>query len=112
MTVLSVDWGVAWMLAGISVCTVFVILIILVLVLQVFSMLTEGPNKSAKSQPAAAVSAVPNTASLATASEEEKAAVATALYLYFNNSHDEESGILTIAQNPNSAWHAVLNPRL
>ena len=111
MTVLSVDWGVAWMLAGICVATVFFILLVLVLVLQIFSMVTKGSSKDVKSQPAA-VPAITKAASLATASEEDKAAVATALYLYLNNSHDEESGILTIAQEQDPAWHAVLNPSL
>ncbi len=111
MTVLSVDWGVAWMLAGISVATVFSILIILVLVLQIFSLLTKGSSKGTTSQPAA-VPVVSKAASLATASEEDKAAVAIALYLYLNNSHDVESGVLTIAQERYPAWHAVLNPTL
>ena len=38
--------------------------------------------------------------------------VATALYLYLNSAHDEESGVLTIKNNQSSNWHAVLNPRL
>ena len=38
--------------------------------------------------------------------------VATALYLYLNSAHDEESGVLTIKNSQPSNWHAVLNPRL
>lgn len=103
------SWADRCYLAGISVATVFVILIILVFVLQVFNLVAKGANKAPK---AAAPAPVANkVAPVADASEEEKAAVAIALYLYMNNAHDEESGVLTIAPNQ-SAWGAVLNPRL
>lgn len=40
----------------------------------------------------------------------ENAAIAMALYLYFNEMHDDESGVLTIKQaNPVSAWNSKLN---
>ena len=45
------------------------------------------------------------------ASEEDKAAVATALYLYFEEMDNRESHVLTIVPYP-SAWGATLNPRL
>lgn len=103
------SWADRCYLAGISVATVFVILIILVFVLQVFNLVAKGANKAPK---AAAPAPVANkVAPVVDASEEEKAAVAIALYLYMNNAHDEESGVLTIAPNQ-SAWGAVLNPRL
>lgn len=102
------NWADRWYLAGISVATVFVILIVLVIVLQVFSMVAKSASKAPK---AAVAPTATKAAPLAGASEEEKAAVAVALYLYMNNAHDEESGKLTIAQAP-SQWHAVLNPRL
>lgn len=110
MTVLSVNWGVAFTLAGISVCVVFAILVILVFVLQIFSMVAKGASKAPKTAKAAAPAAA-KAAPVADASEADMAAVATALYLYMNNAHDEESGVLTIA-NTTSAWHSVLNPRL
>jgi hypothetical protein len=45
------------------------------------------------------------------ASDEDKAAVAMALYLYFNERDNRESRVLTIVPYP-SAWGATLNPRL
>ena len=38
------------------------------------------------------------------------AAIATTLYLYMNNAHDEESGVLTIHMDEHTLWHAELNP--
>lgn len=104
------SWADRCYLAGISVATVFVILIVLVFVLQIFNMVAQGASKAPKAA-AAAAPAAPKATPVADASEEEKAAVATALYLYMNNAHDEESGVLTIAPSQ-SAWGAVLNPRL
>ncbi len=46
------------------------------------------------------------------ASDEEKAAVAVALYLYYYEKNNRENRILTIKPNPNSAWHSELNERL
>lgn len=111
LTVNLTSWADRWFLAGISVATVFAILIILVFVLAIFSFVaTKAANKgkavqSAQAKPATA--AVP----VSEASADDMAAVATALYLYMNNSHDEESGVLTITQG-NSSWGSVLNPRL
>lgn len=105
------SWADRCYLAGISVATVFVILIVLVFVLQIFNMVAKGANKAPKAAAVAAPVAAKAAAPIADASEEEKAAVATALYLYMNNAHDEESGVLTIAPSQ-SAWGAVLNPRL
>ena len=45
------------------------------------------------------------------ASEEDKAAVAMALYLYFQEKNNRENRVLTIVPYP-SAWGAQLNPRL
>lgn len=90
-----------WLLAGISIATVFCILIILVVVLQLFGLMGEKKGTVAaslsKAQP------------VASASEEEQAAVAVALYLYQNDAHDQESGVLTLRET-SSYWHSELNP--
>ncbi len=96
-TMLTIDltsWGDRWALAGISVLMVFVILIILVFLLQVFSAVA----KKSVGKPLAATP-------LAEATETEKAAVATALWLHFHSQHDIESGILTINTDYQSHWH-------
>ncbi len=109
MTFLAVnitEWSDRWMLAGISIATVFVILILLVGVLQLFGWFAK--------QSLPKVKAVPKANAATSAEEDDLAAVATALYLYQNEAHDEESGVLTI-QSPHtyhSDWHGELNQRL
>ncbi len=99
------DWPTAWLMTGIGVGVVFLILVLLVLVLSIFGKFISMTDTPAKAPAAPAAQPV------AEASEDDKAAVAVALYLYQNDMHDEESGVLTINET-NSAWHAVLNTRL
>ena len=117
MTLLSTDWGQAWGMAGISVCVVFSILVLLVGVLYIFSAVAT----STQARTAAAVKPKVLTgadyvkskqADIATASDAERAAIATAVYLYMGNQHDEESGVLTIHHTDHTAWHAELNRHL
>ena len=110
MQLLSISDPQIWLLAGISIGVVFSILIILVLILGVFTAVAKKTSAKAK--------AVKNTIETSLeaktfekASEEDKAAVATALYLYFQEKNNRESRILTIVPYP-SAWGAQLNPRL
>ena len=100
-----------WEMAGISIAMVFCILVLLVFILTIFSSVAKRGTKAAPKVASANVAA-PAAQPVAAASEAEKVAVATALYLYFSNAHDEESGVLTISHNPNTQWHAVLNTRL
>ena len=109
MTVLTVT-STAWYMAGISVCTVFAILVILVCVLVVFGRVSKSTNAS-KPEGIKAPALAPGKHADA-ADGDDLAVVATALYLYFNSAHDEESGVITIKNTQPSNWHAVLNPRL
>ncbi len=106
---LSANWSVAWLMTGMGIGVVFSILVILVLVLQVFSYVAQKSTKDNSVK--AGVAELPAAKPLAEASELDKAAVATALYLYQKSKGDQESGVLTIKKTP-SAWHAVLNERL
>ena len=51
-------------------------------------------------------------ADITSASDLDKVALATAVYLYMSNQHDEESGVLTIHHTDHTAWHAELNRHL
>ena len=117
MTLLSTDWGLAWGMAGISVGVVFSILILLVGVLYVFSWV--ATRKAVKAETAAKPKVLTGAeyvkskqADIASASDNEQAAIATAVYLYMGNQHDEESGVLTIHHTDHTAWHAELNRHL
>ena len=110
MQFLSISDPQIWLLAGISVLVVFSILLILVAILNIFTIVAKKTTAKAK--------AVKNTIetsleakSFEKASEQDKAAVATALYLYFNEKDNRENRVLTIVPYP-SAWGAQLNPRL
>ena len=99
----------AWYTAGICVGVVFAILIALVLVLCIFSYVAKRANKH---QLVAKVPALAPGKHADAADGDDLVVVATAIYLYLNSAHDEESGILTISNSQPSNWHAVLNPRL
>ncbi len=110
MTLLSIT-PEAWYLAGISIVAVFCILEILVLILNVFGRIagrTSGHTHRKADKPSLA----PGMHTDEVETEEEMAVIATAIYLYFNSKHDEESGVITIDNSRPSNWHAVLNPRL
>lgn len=49
--------------------------------------------------------------SISEASDADKAAIAFALHLYMESQHDQESGVLTIKNQP-SRWDFELNPRM
>ncbi len=117
ITTLSTDWGLAWGMAGISVGVVFTILLLLVGVLYVFNIVAAG--KEAKASEAAKPKVLTGAeyvkskqADIASASDLDKVALATAVYLYTANQHDEESGLLTIHHTDHTAWHAELNRHL
>lgn len=119
ITLLSVNWGDVWAMAGIGFGVVFIVLLLLVFVMFLLGYtvqklekpgtkkVTVAPATVAASTPApAATKAVP----ASEASDADKAAIAMALYLhFFNNVHDEESHVITIHHNEHSAWHHELN---
>lgn len=109
MFVLATDWPTVWLMAGIGIAVVFTILVLLVLVLQIFTVVAKKTTKAVKQSATAVKSAV---ACPITPEEEEQAALATAIYLYQEYNHDQESGMLTIHQPEFSLWHEELNERL
>ena len=109
MIALSTNWSEAWQMAGMSIGMVFVILLLIVAVLNIFTAIIKKTSAKAKDVKATYTTNKQDKA-FAEASNEDKAAVAVALYLYFNDDHDHESGVVTINQNP-KAWGRLLNPR-
>ena len=108
MILLTTDWGQAWTMAGIGPGVVFLILLLLVCILTVFSFVARGK----KEEPVVAKVAETGSPKSGSVSQADEAAVAMAVYLYMNGRHDEESGILTIHVNEHSLWHEELNERL
>ena len=104
-------------MAGVSVGVVFSLLILLVVVLYVFNFV--AADKASKAEGAAKPKVLTGAeyikskqADIKTASDLDKVAIATAVFLYMGNQHDEESGLLTIHHTDHSAWHAELNRHL
>ena len=110
MRLLSITDPQIWLLAGISVLVVFSILLILVLILGIFTAIAKKTTAKVKTVKSIIETSL-EAKSFEKASDEDKAAVAMALYLYFNERDNRESRVLTIVPYP-SAWGATLNPRL
>ena len=96
MMILATNWGNAGLMALVSILLVFVVLILLIYVLKLFGVIFGEKKK------AAVVS--PDATSSDAITDEELAAIAVAVNLFFNR-HDEESDVLTFRQNHDvSAW--------
>lgn len=112
MALLEINWSTVWSMTGLGIGTVFVILILLFVVLSVFSKVTRKTRDKVLTGVEVVKTAVENVVEKEEIAESTRnAAIATAIYLYMQGRHDEESGKLTI-RHTNSAWHAVLNKRL
>ena len=80
-------------MTGLGIGTVFVILIVLFGVLSIFSKVT----RKTRDKVLTGVEAVKNVVEKEEIAENlRNAAIATAVYLYMQGRHDEESGIITI----------------
>lgn len=99
-----------WALAGICVAVVFVILVVLVGILSIFTMVASKTVTKARSVKST-YEANKQTKTFEHASDEDKAAVAMAIYLYEQEKKNLESRVLTITHH-STAWSAQLNPRL
>ena len=98
-------------MTGMGIGVVFSILVILVFILQIFSKVAAGTEKKpAPAKPISKDNGEPHPHTVEY--NADMAAIATTLYLYMNNSHDEESGVLTIHMDEHTAWHAELNAGL
>ena len=94
MMILATNWGNATLMALVSIMLVFVVLVLLICVLKLFGVIFHEKEKAAP----VAVGASDGI------TDEEVAAIAVAVNLFFNR-HDEESDVLTFRQNHDvSAW--------
>ena len=106
---LATNWNAVWAMTGMGIGIVFVILVLLVLVLQIFTLL--AVRRGGKGEPAAHASdsskaaEAPAKAPFHGEDEEIAAAIAASMYLFSEEAHDVESGIITIVHNDNSTWH-------
>lgn len=98
MILVTTNWVNASLIALVSIALVFVVLTLLIIILKLFGVIFRERKSAAK----AAATTVG--ASSDEISDEEVAAIAMAVNLFFNR-HDEESDVLTFRQNHDvSAW--------
>ena len=106
MVLLAANWTNAWIITLIGFSLVVVLLIILVFILMGFGSIMQrlaAPKKETNLKPVAVVP-TPNAAEVVEITGEELAAIAMAIQLSKESAHDNESKVLTIVSNPNSAW--------
>ena len=102
----QVDWAYSWTIAGVSILTVFVLLVVLIIVIRlqgsVMNLLARSGKKKVEAAPV-----VEEKQEEGTPSEAEMAAIAMALELHYN-SHDEVPEMLEIktGQGAISPWCA------
>ena len=89
---------------------VFCILIVLVWILNIFTLVAKKTASKARIVKSSYESHK-QTKTFEQASDEDKAAVAMAIYLYEQEKKNMESRVLTITHK-SDAWSAQLNPRL
>lgn len=109
MNFLALTIDSVW-LALTCVGVVFAILVVLVVILQVFTLVAKKTATKASSAKVA-YNQQKQAKTFANASDEDKAAVAMALYLYEEEKKNLESRVLTITHT-SQTWTSQLNPRL
>ena len=105
--VLATTWSDMWAMTGIGFGTVFVILLLLVLILGIFNVVAKKKSAAPAVSPKPALEKKDVTPLLqdVKGDSDDIAAVATALCLYFQEVHDEETYVLTIHHHEHTAWH-------
>ncbi len=104
MVLLAVNWTNAWVMTLLGFSLVVVLLILLVFVLNIFGSIMVRANAPKKEKTQKPVAVAPAEAANADITGEELAAIAMALQLSKEPAHDNESNVLTIVSDPNSAW--------
>ncbi|MDR1761137.1 MAG: OadG family protein [Bacteroidales bacterium] len=94
MELLAVNWGDTFLLAGFCLLIVFIVLTLLVGILLLFGKIMTPKIRVKTSQDNKMAADVKYDEVTLTSSE--SAAIATALHLYFNDNHDQESYRITI----------------
>jgi len=105
------NWNDVWAMTGIGIGVVFLVLVLLVFVLMLLGKVVPLMNKKTAS-PAASATSTGSANDETSVSGAEEVAIATAVYLYLQDMHDEESGVLTICHTPGTLWHHELNKHL
>ena len=114
--ILLANWSHVWMVTGLGFLMVIALLVVLIFILKLLGTVISGavkapakasaPKASApKASAPAAVSAAPKAQ---TGADDDLAAIAMALHLYFNGVHDVEPTEIHIKRVERSGWNSKL----
>lgn len=112
MTILSINWGNALIVTLLGFAIVFLVLVLLIFIIGLFGKIMAPKAKMTK--PTMAESADSTTQERTETREHipalDSAAIATAIHLYFDDPHDEESGVVTIktVERRYSPWNSKI----
>lgn len=111
MTPLAINWSHVWMVTGLGFCMVIVLLVVLIFILKLLGAVVSNAVKAPKAVEPKAISAPAAQAapaSVKASADDDLAAIAMALHLYFNGVHDVEPTEIHIKRVERSGWNSKL----
>lgn len=111
MTLLSINWGNALIVTVLGFVIVFIVLVLLIFIISLFGKVMAPKATVTKSTASESHDTEPTrTQSREHISALDSAAIATAIHLYFDDPHDEESGVVTIktVERRYSPWNSKI----
>lgn len=112
MTPLVINWSHVWMVTGLGFCMVILLLVVLIFILKLLGAVVSNAVKAPKDAAPKAAIAAPATqtapASVKASADDDLAAIAMALHLYFNGVHDVEPTEIHIKRVERSGWNSKL----
>lgn len=110
MTPLAINWSHVWLVTGLGFCMVIVLLVVLIFILKLLGAVISNAVKAPKEAQPKAIAQTPaaQAAPAATSADDDLAAIAMALHLYFNGVHDVEPTEIHIKRVERSGWNSKL----
>ena len=111
ITPLVINWSHVWMVTGLGFCMVILLLVVLIFILKLLGAVVSNAVKAPKAAEPKAISAPAPQAAPAAAkasADDDLAAIAMALHLYFNGVHDVEPTEIHIKRVERSGWNSKL----
>jgi|APHig6443717817_1056837.scaffolds.fasta_scaffold06889_3 sodium pump decarboxylase gamma subunit len=104
--ILSINWANTFAVIVIGFGLVFVVLVLLVYIIKIFSFLSNRKEIKAETNNEVKL----NTAEVKEAglSDVENAAIAMAISLYYADVHDQESYVITIDNSKKTSWNSKI----
>lgn len=109
MTPLAINWSHVWMVTGLGFCMVIALLVVLIFILKLLGAVVSSAVKAPKAaQPKAVAAPAAQSAPAEASADDDLAAIAMALHLYFNGVHDVEPTEIHIKRVERSGWNSKL----